>query len=57
MLRKARQHEAAAQEIQMRPTKHVALEHFQVVDVPLHGASTPWQGHPGFDRRVVLIQS
>jgi hypothetical protein len=41
----------------MRPTKHVALEHFQVVDVPLHGASTPWQGHPGFDRRVVLIQS
>ena len=41
----------------MHPTKHMALEHLQAVDVPLHGASTPGQGHPGFDRRIVLIQS
>ncbi len=41
----------------MRPTKHLALEHLQAVDVSLHGAATPGQGHPGFDRRVVFIQS
>jgi hypothetical protein len=41
----------------MRPTKHLALEHFQAVDVSLHRAATPGQGHPGFNRRIVLIQS
>jgi hypothetical protein len=41
----------------MRPTKHLALEHFQAIDVPFHGAAPPGQGHPSFDCRVVLIPS
>ena len=36
-----RQHEAAAQEIEVRPAKHLALQHLQTVDVPFHGAATP----------------
>ena len=35
------QHEAAAQEIQTCPPKHLALQHFQAVDMPLDRAGTP----------------
>ena len=48
------QHEAAAQEIEARAPKHLALEHLEAIDVPLHGPRTPRQGHTGFDRRIVL---
>src|SRR5215475_2855068 len=35
------QQEAAAQEIEARPAKHLALEHFETIDVPFHGTRTP----------------
>src|SRR4029434_4937370 len=49
-------HEAAAAEIEARPAKHLAFQHFEAVDMPLDRAGRPGQGHPGFDRLVVLIQ-
>ena len=36
--------------------KHLALEHFEAIDVPLDRASTPRQGDARFDRRIVLVQ-
>src|SRR5262249_51764588 len=51
-----RPQEAAAQEIEGRPAKHLALEHFQPVDVPLDRAGTPGQGDAGFDRLIVLAE-
>src|SRR6266446_4983679 len=50
------QHEAAAEEIEACPAKHLALQHFQALDMPLHRARTPGQRHPSFDRLVVLLQ-
>jgi hypothetical protein len=38
------QHEAAAEQIELRPAKHVALQHFEAVDVPLDRAIGPGQG-------------
>jgi hypothetical protein len=40
----------------VRAAKHLALEHFEAVDMPLHRATTPRQGHPSFDRVIVLRQ-
>ena len=48
--------EAAAEEIEARPAKHLALQHFEAIDVPLDGARTPGQGHARFDRLVVLVE-
>src|SRR5262249_30865581 len=48
--------EAAAEEIEARAAKHVAFQHLQPVDVPLDRAGTPGQGHPGFDRLIVLLE-
>ena len=52
-----RQDKAAAQEIKVRLTIHMALEHLQPVDVPFHGAATPGQGETGFDRRIVTLET
>jgi hypothetical protein len=52
-----RPQEAAAEEIEVRPAKHLAFQHLEAVNVPLDWARTPRQGHPGFDCLVVLIQS
>ena len=51
-----RPQEAAAEEIEVRAAKHLAFHHFQAVDVPLDRAGTPGQGHPGFDRGIVLAE-
>ena len=51
------QQEATAEEIEVRPAKHLAFQHLETVNVPLDWTGTPGEGHPGFDRRVVLIQS
>jgi len=50
------QHKAAAEEVEVRPAKHLALQHFEAVDMPLDGARIPGQRHPGFDRRVILVE-
>src|SRR4029450_6184110 len=50
------QHEAAAQEVEARPTKHLAFQHFQPVNVPLDGTRTPGQGDSRFHRFVILVQ-
>jgi hypothetical protein len=50
------QHEAATEEIEERPAKHLALEHFQTVDLPLDRAATPGERHTSFDRRILLVQ-
>src|SRR6266571_3893871 len=50
------QHEAATEEIEARAAKHLALEHFQTVDVSLDRAATPGERHTRFDRRVLLVQ-
>ena len=48
--------EAAAEEIEPRPAKHLTFQHFEAIDMPLDRAGTPGQRHTGFDRLVVLIQ-
>src|SRR5262249_9340011 len=48
------QQEAAVQEIEARPAKHLALQHLQTIDVPFHGPRTPGQRHACFDRLIVL---
>jgi hypothetical protein len=50
------QQEAAAQEIEARSAKHLALEHFEAVDMSLDRARIPGQRHPGFDRLVILAE-
>ena len=47
---------AAAEEIEARAAKHLALQHLQAIDVPFHGARAPGQGDPGFDCGIVLVQ-
>jgi hypothetical protein len=49
-------HKAAAEEVEACPTKHLALQHFEAVAMPLDGARTPRQGHTGLHRLVILGQ-
>lgn len=49
--------EAPAQELQVCAAEHVPLQHFQPVDMALDRPGGPGQGHPGFDRRIVLVQA
>ena len=49
-------HETAAEEIEARPAKHLALEHFEAIDVPLDRTGRPRQGHPRFDRLIVVAE-
>ena len=51
-----RPQEAAAEEIEARPAKHLAFQHFQAVDVPLDRAGTPGQGDARFDRLIVVAE-
>jgi len=46
--------EAAAEEIEVCPAKHLALQHFQPVDMALDGTVAPGQRHPRFDRLIVV---
>src|SRR5207244_1126757 len=49
-----RPQEAVPQEIEVGAAKHLPLQHFETIDMALHRATTPGQGHPGFDRRIVV---
>src|SRR5882672_11904 len=49
-------HETAAEEIEARPATHLALEHFEAMDVPLDRTGRPGQGHPRFDRLIVVAE-
>src|SRR5215510_3701639 len=40
----------------MRPAKHVALEHFEAVDMAFNRAVTPRHGHSSFDGGIVVAQ-
>jgi hypothetical protein len=48
--------ETATEEIEMCPPKHLALQHFQAIDMAFDGAGAPRQRDPGFDRRIVLLE-
>src|SRR5262249_18303678 len=50
------QHEATAEEIEARPAKHLTFEHLEAIDMPLHGAARPGQGHAGFDGGIVVAE-
>jgi len=45
-----------AQEIEVCAATHLALEHFEAVDVAFDGAVTPRHGHPSFDGGIVIAQ-
>src|SRR6266478_7584711 len=47
-------HEAAAEEIQMGAATHLALHHFEAIDMPLDRVSAPGQRHPRFDGGIVV---
>src|SRR5438876_9682022 len=48
------QHEATAEEIEACPAKHLALQHFEAIDMALHRAIGPRERHAGFDGRIVV---
>src|SRR5262245_59698150 len=49
-------HEAAAQEIEVCPAKHLAFHHLEAIDVPFDWAGAPGQGDACFDRCIVLAE-
>src|SRR5262249_42851964 len=51
-----RPEKAVPQEIKMRPAKHVALEHFEAVDMAFDRAVTPGHRDPGFDSGIIAAQ-
>src|SRR5262245_44413453 len=50
------QQEAATEEIEASAAKHLAFQHVEAINMPLHGSRTLGQGHPGLDRRIVVPQ-
>jgi hypothetical protein len=50
------EYEAAAEEIETRAAIHLALQHFQAIDMALDRPGTPGQGDRRFDRGIVLVQ-
>ena len=48
--------EAAAEEIEARPAKHLAFQHLEAIDVPLDRTRAPGQRDPRFDRLIVVAQ-
>ena len=50
------QHEAAAEEIEARAAKHLALQHFEAVDMALDRPVGPGQCHARFDRLIVVVE-
>jgi hypothetical protein len=51
------QREAPLEQIEASSAKHLALEHFQARDLPLHWSTTPGQRDPSFDRVVIIAES
>src|SRR2546426_8914280 len=49
-------HEAAAEEIKARAAKHLALQHFEAVDMALDRPVGPGQCHARFDRLIVVVE-
>src|SRR5712691_2220067 len=49
-------HEAAAEEIKARAAEHLALQHFETVDVALDRPIGPGQCHARFDRLIVVVE-
>src|SRR5712691_8260888 len=49
-------HEAAAEEIEVRAAKHLALQHFEAVDMALDRPVGPGQCHARFDRLIVVVE-
>src|SRR5712691_6496074 len=49
-------HETAAEEIETRPSKHLAFEHLEAIDMALDRSSGPRQRHARFDCRIVIAQ-
>src|SRR5258707_14225516 len=47
-------HEAAAEGIKARATNHLTFQHFETIDMAIDRAGRPGQGHPRFDRRIVV---
>jgi len=47
--------EAAVEEIEVGPAKHLALEHLEAIDMALDRAIGPGHGHPSFDGVIVLV--
>jgi hypothetical protein len=50
------QEKTPLEQIKAGAAEHLALEHFQTIDVTLDRAGTPREGHAGFDRVVVVAQ-
>lgn len=50
------EHEAAAKEIEACAAEHLALEHFQAIDLTLHWPITPPSRGPHFDRGIIVHQ-
>ena len=50
------QPKAGAEEVEARPAKHLALQHFEAVDRPRDRARIPGQRPPSFDRLVILVE-
>ena len=50
------EHEAATEQIEARPTEHLALQHFEAVDVSLDGAGAPGQCQARFDGGIVVAE-
>lgn len=48
---------ATAEESQTRPAKHLAFQHLQTIAVALDWAGTPGEGDPGFDGRLVALET
>jgi hypothetical protein len=48
------EYEATAKKIKACPTKHLALEHFQTIDLAFHRPITPSSCDPRFDCGIVV---
>lgn len=56
LLSRGRQH-AQSQQINIRPAKHLPLEHLQPVELPLHRPRTPRKAHPRLPRGIVVAEA
>jgi hypothetical protein len=48
---------AQSQQINIRPAKHLPLEHLQPVDLPLHRSRTPREARPRLHRGIVVAET
>ena len=49
--------EAAAEQIEVCPAKHLAFHHFEAINMPFDRAGTPRQRDAGFHGLIVLLQA